>query len=70
MSKLSDALERIQELEDEQGAADVTAVEVECAHVVTTWIDYDGGRVGLDAAGSMVRVELEPSIYGRSAERY
>lgn len=70
MSKLSDALERIQELEDEQGAADVTAIEVECAHVVVTWIDHPGGRVGLDAAGSMVRVELDRDLYGWFAERY
>lgn len=68
MSKLSDALERIQELEDGL-TEDVTAVEAHCSSIVVTWVDYPGGRVGLDAAGSMVRVEFDPCLYGWVAER-
>ena len=68
MSKLTDARDRIEELEEEL-AAGVTAIEAHCSHIVMTWIEYSGGRVGLDAAGSMVRVELEPALYGWAVER-
>lgn len=65
MSKLSEALERAEDAE--AALQDVSAVEAHCASIVVQWVDYPGGRVGLDAAGSMVRVELE-GLYGWSAE--
>lgn len=68
MSKLSEALERIEELEEEV-ALEPTAVEAHCGHIVMTWIDYPGGRVGLDAAGNMTRVEFDPDLYGWAVER-
>lgn len=56
----AEALARIEELEAELDAlTDVRAIEQDGAHIVLTWIDYPGGRVGLDAAGDMVRVEFE-----------
>lgn len=68
MSKLSEALEEIAELRDELEAG-VTVVEAHCSSIPITWVEYPGGRVGLDAAGSMVRVEFDPSPYGWVAER-
>lgn len=58
----AEALARIEELEAELNIlTDVRAVEQDGAHIVLTWIDYPGGRVGLDAAGNMVRVEFDPA---------
>lgn len=65
MSKLSEALERAEE--SEAALSDVSAVEAHCASIVVTWVEYPNGRVGLDAAGSMVRVELD-GLYGWFAE--
>lgn len=70
MSKQSEALD--QALEDLAGALDlvenVTAVTAHCSSIPVSWVDYPGGRVGLDAAGSMVCVEFEHSVYGWVAE--
>lgn len=65
MSKLSEALERAEDAE--AALQDVSAVEAHCAHVVVQWVGYPGGQVGLDAAGTMVRVELD-GLYGWFAE--
>ena len=68
VSKLSEALERIEQLEEEI-ALEAVAVEAHCSHVVMSWVDYPGGRVGLDAAGNMVRVELDLDLHGWAVER-
>jgi hypothetical protein len=61
----AEALERIEKLEARLGELeDVSAIEAHCASIVVTWVDYPSGRVGLDAAGSMVRVEMDPSPHG------
>jgi len=58
----AEALARVEELEAELDTlTDVSAIEQSAAHIVMTWIDYPGGRVGLDAAGNMVRVEFDPA---------
>lgn len=64
MSKLSEALERIEELEEQLELLEPFAVERRKARIVANWIEYSGLRVGLDAAGDAVRVELEPALNG------
>ena len=61
MSKLSVALDQaLEELADAREVIEnVAAVEVAGAHIVLTWVDYPGARVGIDAAGNAVRVELD-----------
>lgn len=69
MSKLSDALARVSELEAELEEIEPTAVEAHCSSIAITWVEYPGGRVGLDSAGSMVRVEFDPTPYGWAVDR-
>ena len=61
MSKLSEALDRIEELEA-QIASGLSAVEQDGAHIVIDWREFPGLRVGLDAAGNAVRVEFDPAV--------
>lgn len=71
MSKLSEAQDRIEELEDELQAP-VIAIEANCAHIAITWQEIGGIRIGLDAAGSAVRVEIDDNLagmYGWTADR-
>lgn len=61
----AEALDRIEELEGQlERLENVPAIEAWWAFIVITWVEYPGGRVGLDAAGNMVRVELDASPHG------
>ena len=74
VSKLEGALETALEaaLEDLANAQDtiehVTAVEQDGAHIPIDWREIGGIRVGLDAAGNAVRVELGDTLDGWVAE--
>lgn len=46
----------------------VTAVEQDGAHIPIDWREIGGIRVGLDAAGNAVRVELGDTLPGWVAE--
>lgn len=64
---------RIDALEDqvaelEYTLAHVTAVEAGCSSIPVEWREIGGVRIGLDAAGSAVRIELPEHIYGWDAE--
>lgn len=61
MSKLSEAYERIEELEEELQAS-VEALEQDGAHIAVEWREFPGLRIGLDAAGNAMRVEFDPSV--------
>lgn len=62
--------ERIAELEAElEGALEgISAVELVCSSIPIEWREIDGVRIGLDAAGSVVRIELPERLYGWNAE--
>lgn len=71
MSNLSEAQERIEELEEELQAP-VIAIEANCAHIAIEWREIGGIRIGLDAAGTAVRVEIDDNLtgmYGWAADR-
>jgi hypothetical protein len=46
----------------------VTAVEAGCSSIPVEWREIGGARIGLDAAGSAVRIELPDVTYGWDAE--
>lgn len=62
--------ERIAELESELEDAlnNISAVELACSSIPTEWQEVGGVRIGLDAAGSAVRIELPERLYGWDAE--
>ena len=66
----ADLQKRIDELEAETGpgAGGCAAVELECASIPVEWVEVGGVRVGLDAGGSAVRIELPDCLYGWTAE--
>lgn len=70
MSKISDERDRaLEELADALDAIEhVQAVEQVGAHVVMSWVEYPGLRVGLDATGNAARVEFDPALDGWVAE--
>lgn len=70
MTKISDErdalADQVAALEDD--AAHVTAVERGCSSIPVEWVEVGGVRVGLDSAGSAVRVELPAEAHGWDAE--
>lgn len=61
----AEALTKIEELESQLADLEnVPAIEAHGASIAIAWVNYPGGRVGLDAVGNMVRVEVDPSANG------
>lgn len=58
--QIADLKAEIEALEEQE----VVAVEAHCAHIPIDWVEVGGVRVGLDACGTAVRVELPDSLYG------
>lgn len=60
---------RVEELESQAlGAGECTAVVLECSSIPVEWVEVGGIRIGLDSAGSAVRVEFPDCLYGWTAE--
>jgi len=59
-ANLDEALERAQAAEEALG--DVWALEVHCAHIAVSYVDYPNGQIGLDVCGNIVEINLtEPA---------